>query len=233
MMNLIPGRKRGTGDVAMKWTMVAASGVGALGLGGLLAGPVAAQSRLIVPIVIQVPRTAAQPGAQPPSVIITTRTGSAPSGVSTTQITVQDATGAVRDASAPPRAGSGRPGVSTTQITVQDTTGAVRDASNASRGVSAIGRTQASSPSLGASSTQITVQSTTGGLLGPRGTPRTGASRPGSGTTEIRVEDTTGAVHDVRSPFTSFRDQTGISGQQTFVITSEAPIDAPIVILAQ
>ena len=227
----------------MKWTMVAASGLGALGLGGLLAGPVAAQSRLIVPIVIQVPRAAA-PGAPLPSVTITTRTGSAPSGRSTTQITVQDATGA---ASISPVAGSAPSGRSTTQITVQDatgaasifpvagsapsgrsttqmavqgTTGAVRDTGAASRGLSAIGRTQASAPGLG-------------GLLGPRGTPRTGASRPGSGTTEIRVEDTTGAVHDVRSPFTSFRDQTGISGQQTLVITSEAPIDAPIVILAQ
>ena len=168
----------------MRWTMVVASGLGVLGLVGILAGPALAQSRVIVPIVIQVPRTTS-PSAGTPSVHVTTQTMSPQPGVTATRITVQDTTGAVRAVGL-------RPPIQT-MSTVRS----------------------------GTPSVLVTIDR----RLGPKGT-----GTPGE--TQIIVNDVSQSVGTLGGPPAVSTSRTAGRGQQTFIITSEAPIDAPIVILA-
>jgi hypothetical protein len=75
---------------------VVASVLAGLGLAGVPAQPVAAQSRVVVPVVIQRPRPAPPRAAGTPSLHVTTRTASPQPGVTTTRVTVQDTSGAGR-----------------------------------------------------------------------------------------------------------------------------------------
>jgi hypothetical protein len=164
--------------------MVVASMLAGLGLGAP-AGPVAAQSRVVVPIVIQAPRAAAPPSSGTSSVHVTTRTASP------------------------------RPGVTTTRVTVRDSTGAGRTV-----GPSPAGRTLATVP-VGTPSVLVTVD---------RRREPDGTGAPGQ--TRVTVEDVSRANHVLGGPAPASVYQAASRGDQTLIITSEAPIDAPIVILA-
>jgi hypothetical protein len=167
----------------MRWTIVVASGLGVLGLVGILAGPALAQSRVILPIVIQAPRTTS-PSAATPSVHVTTQTTSPQPGVTATRITVENTTGAGRAVGLPP--------------TIQTMTGG----------------------GAGTRSVLVTIDR----RLGPKGT-----GTPGQ--TEVTVSDISHSGRAVGGPAVS-AFQGASRGQQMFIITSDAPIDAPIVILA-
>jgi hypothetical protein len=185
-----------------------------LGLAGLPAGPVLAQTRVVVPIVIQAPRVAS-PQAAPTSVQITTRTVSPRMGGTRTEVTVQDTTG-VRGFS---RVSRSAPPSGETRVTVQDTTGV--------RGFSSR-RPSVLSP--GAATTQVTVQDTTGvqGFSSIRSSPLPGATMtPG----QLPAPGDAGSTVVVPFPLT-LRPVTAGS-LQSLTITTEGPIDAPIVILAQ
>lgn len=168
----------------MRRTMVVASLLAGLGLTGALAEPAAAQSRVIVPIVIQSPRPAPSPVARTPSIHVTTRTTSPQPGVTTTRVTVRDTTGAGRTIGLPP---------------ARQTMSAVRS---------------------GTPSVLVTVDQ----RRGPDGTGAPGQTR-------VTVEDVSHSNRAVGGPApVSVQAGAGV-GQQTLIVTSEAPIDAPIVIL--
>jgi hypothetical protein len=210
-----------------------------LGLAGLPAGPVLAQTRVVVPIVIQAPRVAS-PQAAPTSVQITTRTVSPRTGGTRTEVTVQDTTG-VRGFS---RVSPSAPPSGETRVTVQDTTG-----------VHGFSRVSRSAPPSG--ETRVTVQDTTG----VRGfsSRRPGVLSPDATTTQVTVQDTTGVqgFSSVRSsplpgatmtpgqlhaagdagstvvvPFPVTLRPVTAGSLQSLTIRTEGPIDAPIVILA-
>ena len=168
----------------MKWTMVVASGLGALGLVGTPTGPAVAQSRVIVPIVIQAPRPAT-PSVGRSSVHVTTQTTSPQPGVTATRITVRNTTGAAQSVRQAPAIQTGT---------------VVRS---------------------GTPSILVTVDR----RLGPNGTGTPGETR-------VIVRDVSHSVGTVGGPPVVSMEQAAGRGQQTFVITSDAPIDAPIVILA-
>jgi hypothetical protein len=86
----------------MRRVPVAAIALAGLGLAGVAGEPVAAQSRVVVPIIIQ--RSAPQRSAGTPSLHVTTRTASPRPGVTTTRVTVRDTPGAGRDVSLSPTA---------------------------------------------------------------------------------------------------------------------------------
>ncbi len=234
-MILIPSIQGGrAGGVVMKRMAAMVSALVGLGLVGSAPEPVAAQTRVVVPIVIQVPR-AAPPRASTPSssVTVTTRTQPSPPGTTATRITVRDTSGAGRDLSASPTArtqataASGTssvlvrtqtqpspPGTTATRITVRDTSGAARDLS-----ASPTARTHATASS-GTSSVLVTVDRP----LGPAG--------PGTpGQTRVTVEDVSRAARALGGPVATSSQRTAGLGQQTWTITSDAPIAAPIVIL--
>jgi hypothetical protein len=169
----------------MRWTMVVVSGLGALGLGAILAVPAAAQSRVIVPIVIQAPRAGSPSGTRPTNVRVTTQTKSVQPGVTATRVTVTNTTDAGRTVGLPPAT-----------------------------------QTRSMVP-VGTPSVLVTVDR----RLGPNaaGTP---------GETRVIVSDVSQSVVTVGGPPVVSMGQVAGRGQQTFIITSEAPIDAPIVILA-
>jgi hypothetical protein len=184
-----------------------------LALAGLPAGPVLAQTRVVVPIVIQAPRVAS-PQAAPTSVQITTRTVSPRTGGTRTEVTVQDTTG-VHGFS---RVSRSAPPSGETRVTVQDTTGV--------RGFSSR-RPSVLSP--GATTTHVTVQDTTGvqGFSSVRSGPLPGATMtPG----QLPAAGDAGSTVVVPFPVT-LRPVTAGS-LQSLTITTEGPIDAPIVILA-
>ena len=168
----------------MRWTMVVASVLGALGFAGIPAGRAAAQSRVIVPIVIQAPRT-----------------GSASTGTPTVRATT--------------RTTSPQPGVTATQVTVTNTTGAGRTV-----GLPRATQTLTTVP-VGTPSVLVTVDR----RLGPDGSGAPGQTR-------VTVRDVSQSGRVLGGPPAASLLQGAGSGQQTFIITSEAPIDAPIVILA-
>ena len=168
----------------MRRGMVVASMLAGLGLGAP-AGPVAAQSRVVVPIVIQAPRAATPPSSGTSSVHVTTRTTSS------------------------------RPGVTTTRVTVRDSTGAGRTV-----GPSPAGRTLATVPA-GTPSVLVTVD---------RRREPDGTGAPGQ--TRVTVEDVSRANRVLGGPAPAAVYGAANRGDQTLIITSEAPIDAPIVILA-
>ncbi|HZS32525.1 MAG TPA: hypothetical protein VFC42_04035 [Methylomirabilota bacterium] len=128
---------------------------GALALA--LATPLAAQTRIIVPIIVSRPGAAAvravptgQAVTRGPSVAVTTRSVSPSPGVTETEVTVHETTGAVRATNVPPSvvtgatqpvgarsvlirvdrqptpASAGDAGPTTTRVTVRDGTGALR-----------------------------------------------------------------------------------------------------------
>ena len=169
----------------MRRGMVVASMLAGLGLGAP-AGPVAAQSRVVVPIVIQAPRAATPPSSGTSSVQVTTRTTSSRPGVTTTRVTVRDSTGAGRTVGPSP---AGR-----TLATVS--------------GRHALGPGHGGPPARAGRKRRP----------GPDAGDRRGrlAREP-----RARRPRTRGGLPDGRP-----------CGSQTLIITSEAPIDAPIVILA-
>ena len=169
----------------MRRTIVAAGILTSVALAGPAIVPAAAQSRVVVPIVIQAPR----PGA------------SSPSRTQTTHVTTRTA--------------SPQPGVTTTRVTVSDTTGAGRTV-GMSPAAQTLGTVSPGTPSV-----LVTVDR----RLAPDGS---GAS----GRTTIIVEDVSQSNRTVGGPAPVLVLRTASPGQQTLIITSEAPIDAPIVILA-
>src|SRR5262245_50898680 len=160
----------------MRWTTVVASGLGALGIVAIASGPAVAQSRVIVPIVIRVPRTPPS-SAGTPSVHVNTQTTSPQPGVTATRVTVQDTTGAGRTVGLPPPI--------QTMTTVR----------------------------AGTPSVLVTVDR----RLGPKG-----AGTPGE--TQIIVNDVSQSVSTLGGPPAVSTQQAAGRGQQTFIITSEAPI---------
>ena len=169
----------------MRRTIVAAGILTSVALAGPAIVPAAAQSRVVVPIVIHAPR----PGA------------SSPSRTQTTHVTTRTA--------------SPQPGVTTTRVTVSDTTGAGRTV-GMSTAAKTLGTVSPGSPSV-----LVTVDR----RLAPDGS---GAS----GRTKIIVEDVSQSNRTVGGPAPVSAVRTASPGQQTLIITSETPIDAPIVILA-
>jgi hypothetical protein len=165
--------------------MVVASMLAGLGLTGAPPGPAAAQSRVIVPIVIQAPRAAAPQSSGTASVHVTTRTTSS------------------------------RPGVTTTRVTVRDSTGAGRTV-----GPSPASRTLATIPA-GTPSVLVTVD---------RRREPDGTGAPGQ--TRVTVEDVSRSNRVLGGPAPVSVHRAASIGDQTVIITSEAPIDVPIVILA-
>jgi molybdopterin converting factor small subunit len=237
-MILIPSIQGGRGGrrgVAMRRSAVVASVLVSLGLAGPAVERASAQTRVVVPIVIQAPRATPSRASAPSSVHVTTRTGSSQPGVSTTHISVRDTSGASRSLSAQPsvrtlattpsgatslqvttRTESRGPGVTATRVTVHDTTGAGR-----TLGVPTPAGSLATAPH-GASSILVTVDRS----LGPAGTGVPGLTRVTTGDVSGAGRVTVGAL-----PVSSLR--TAGPGQQTVTITSEAPIETPIVILSQ
>jgi hypothetical protein len=169
----------------MKRTMVAASILTSLALAGAASAPAAAQSRVVVPIIIQAPRPVASLPSRTQSIHVTTRTASP------------------------------QPGVTTSRVTVRDTTGAGQTV-GPSPGAKTLGTVSADTPSV-----LVTVDR----RLAPDGS---GAS----GRTKIIVEDVSQSNRTLGGPAPVSALRTASPGQQTLIITSEAPIDAPIVILA-
>ncbi len=169
----------------MRQGMIVASVLAGLGLAGTSAGPATAQTRVIVPIVIQTQRAASPQSARTPSIHVTSRTASP------------------------------QPGVTTTRVTVRDTTGAGR-----SVGLSPASQTMATVPA-GTPSVLVTVDR----RRGPDG-----AGAPGQ--TRVTVEDVSHSNRALGGPAPVSVQRAAGFGQQTLIITSEAPIDAPIVILA-
>jgi hypothetical protein len=168
----------------MRRTIVAAGILTSVALAGSATVPAAAQSRVVVPIVIQAPRPGTSSPSRTQTIHVTTRTASP------------------------------QPGVTTTRVTVSDTTGAGRTV-----GMSPAARTLgAASP--GAPSVLVTVDR----RLEPQGS---GAS----GRTKIIVEDVSQSNRTLGGPAPVSALKTASPGQQTLIIKSEAPIDAPIVIL--
>jgi hypothetical protein len=168
----------------MKWTMVVASGLGALGFGVIPAGPAAAQSRVVVPIVIQAPRASSSSATATPTIRVQTGTTSP------------------------------QPGVTATRVTVTNTTGAGRTV-----GVTPPTSVRAMVP-LGTPSVLVTVDR----RLGPDGSGAPGETR-------LIVRDVSRSGQTLGGPPAMSVRQAASLGQQEFIITSEAPIDAPIVIL--
>ena len=80
----------------MKRMVVGASILTSLALAGVAPAPAAAQSRVVVPIIIQAPRPAATAPSRTQSIHVTTRTASPQPGVTTSRVTVRDTTGAGR-----------------------------------------------------------------------------------------------------------------------------------------
>jgi hypothetical protein len=169
----------------MRWTIFAAGILTSVVVPGLTAVPAAAQSRVVVPIVIQAPRPGTTSPSRTPTIHVTTRTASP------------------------------QPGVTATRVTVRDTTGGARTA-----GMSSGVKTLGSVAPPGTPSVLVTVD---------RRREPDGRGAPGQ--TKIIVEDVSRSSHTVGGPAPVSVNRTASPGQQTLIITSEAPIDAPIVIL--
>jgi len=171
--------------MAMRWTVAVGSVLGVLGFGGVLASPAAAQSRVIVPIVIQAPRAGVPSTTGTSTVHVTTRSTSPQPGVTTTRVTVTNTTNAGRAVGFPPAI-----------------------------------QTRSTVP-VGTPSVLVTIDR----RLGPDGSGAPGQTR-------VIVSDVSQSGRAVGGPPALSMLSTAGRGQETFIITSEAPIDAPIVILA-
>ena len=168
----------------MRWARAGAVGLGAVGLGVIPAGSAAAQSRVLVPIVIQAPRASSSSSAATPTIRVQTGTVSPQPGVTATRVTVTNTTGAGRTVGVTPPA--------TVRATVAP----------------------------GTPSVLVIVDR----RLGPDG-----GGVPGE--TRLTVRDVSRSQQTLGVPPATSVRQAASPGQQTFIITSEAPIDAPIVIL--
>jgi hypothetical protein len=169
----------------MRRAAVAVGVFAGLGLSGTAASPAVAQSRVIVPIVIQAPRAPTASSASTPSLRVTTRTTSP------------------------------QPGVTATRVTVGETRGFLRAV-----GLVPTTRTLATVPA-GTPSVLVTVDR----RLGPDGTGSPGRTR-------VTVKDVSESNRTVGGPAPlSFQRGAG-PRHTTLIITSDAPIDAPIVILS-
>jgi hypothetical protein len=181
----------------VKARRMAAGAVLGLGAAALLAGPAAAQSRVVVPIVI--PRaTAPAPraaGGLPPARAVT-----APSRGTSVVVTTER--------TAP------RSGVTETRVTVENAPGAVR--LGAPAGVASRG-----SVSRDAQSVLIRVER-------PTVPPPAGAA---PAPTRITVRDVSRAVRDAGPPPVESRAAAS-AGTHTVTIVGDAPVETPIVILA-
>ena len=104
--------------------------------------------------------------------------------------------------------------MATTRVTVRNTTGAGRTV-----GIPEGARTMATVPP-GTPSVLVTVD---------RRREPDGSGAPGQ--TKIIVEDVSRANRTLGGPAPLSQSRTASPGQQTLIVTSEAPIDAPIVIL--
>jgi hypothetical protein len=188
----------------MRRTTVVASVLAGLGLAGVAVGPVAAQSRVVVvPIITQPQRAAPPTSAGRQSVQVTSTPTSA--GRQSVQVTTTTV--------------SPQPGVTTTRITVQDTTGRLLGVSPP--------RTAAPQP--GVTTTRITVQDTTGRLLGVSPPPRMTVGADPGGQRQATVGDGPTLVVPV---LVTLPAASG-GGHQTVTITTDGPIDVPIVILTE
>ena len=223
---------------------------------GLFEGstPVAAQTRVVAPIIVRVPAPA--PGAS--SLVITTRTLSYRPGQTTTRVTVRDSSGAAQQsvspivrplATVPTGAPSlqvttqtltHRPGETITRVTVRDSSGAGQQ--SVSPIVRPLATVPTGAPSLqvttrtvlnrpGENITRVTVQGATGAggavVLVPATRP-TAAVPVGTPTVVVTADpspESDGSGAAIGTPVTVERLA------QTLIITTEAPIDAPIVIL--
>jgi hypothetical protein len=218
----------------MKRMMATLSVLVGLGLVAPSLEPVAAQTRVVVPIVIQAPRAAPVRSSAPStSVLVTTRSGPSQPGTTSTRITVRDTTGAGRVLGGSPtartlatapigtssvlvttRSGPSQPGTTSTRITVRDTTGAGRVL-----GGSPTAPTLGTVP-VGTPSALVTVDRQPG---------LPGTDVPGR--TRVTVTDVSRAGRVLGGPVSASSLQMAGSGQQSWTITSDGPIDAPIVIL--
>jgi hypothetical protein len=166
--------------------MIVASVLGVLSLGAFPAGPAAAQSHVVVPIVIRAPRASVPSTTGTPTVKVTTQTTSPRVDVTATRVTVTNTTGAPQTVGTPPGT-----------------------------------RVDAIVPS-GTRSVLITVDRS----RIPNGT---GAPRE----TRVTIRDVSHSVGAAGGRAGgSVRGVDSAQGGPTLIITSEAPIDAPIVILA-
>jgi hypothetical protein len=170
----------------MRRTIVASGIVGGLALVGASAAPAAAQSRVVVPIVIQAPRVTTSSPARPPSINVSTQTATPQPGVTTTRVTVRDTTGAGRTVGAP-------------------------------AAISTLGTIPTGTPS-----TLITVDR----RLAPDGSGAPGQTR-------ITVEDVSHSNRTLGGPAPLATLRTAGTGQETVIVTSDAPVDTPIVILSR
>ena len=214
----------------MRRTTVVAIVLTGVGLPGMSATPAAAQTRVVVPIIVRV-----SPSPAPSSLLITTRTASPRPGVTTTRVTVRDTSGAVQGQSVSPtvrplatvpvgapslqvttRTISPRPGQTMTRVTVRDTTGAGRSV-GFFPATGLIAAAPASTPSV-----PVTVDPP----LEPDGTGDAVRTRA------TVVEDVWPSSRVLGSPVPVSLLPGAGPGQQTVLIMSEAPINAPIVILA-
>jgi hypothetical protein len=228
----------------MRRAALVTSVIAGLGLAGLPSAPASAQGRVVVPIIIRQPGFAASPSA-PTSVQVTTRTVSPQPGVTRTDVRIQDTTGVAGYASG--RAGTREPGVS--RVTIQDTTGvagyATGRSSSSQPGVTRVtiqdttgvagyasGRPPATDPGL--TRTHVTIQDTTGtnGFSSARlGWTRAGVPQPVGVTPGPSTPPT---VDDGSRVIVPVMLRRGPGGQpQSLTITTDAPIDTPIVILGQ
>jgi hypothetical protein len=161
-----------------------------LALAGVPAAPAWAQSRVVVPIVIQAPRPTVPTATGTSSVAVRTQTLSPRPGVTTTLVTVTNTTGRALGVVPPVGASTRAPGPAP-----------------------GIGPTPRLGPNLGSAAMALP---------------------PGVVRSRVTLEDTAvgtpGVVGRAPTTLTVTRWHTGL-GQEKVSITSEAPIDAPIVIL--
>jgi hypothetical protein len=221
----------------MRRETVVLSVVMSLGLGGLSAIPASAQTRVVVPIIVRQPNLGTAAPART-SVQVTTRTVSPQPGVTRTHVTVRDTTGfsGYSGSATPPQ-----PGVS--QVIVRDTTGfrgysghapapqpgVTRVIIKDTTGFSGYSSGHVPAPQPGV--THVTVRDTTGfrGFLSGQAAARPQTAGRSAGSQGPPVVDD-GATVVVPFPVTL---RPGFGGaSRSLVITSDAPIDAPIIILA-
>ena len=168
----------------MKRMVASASILTSLAMAVVASAPADAQSRVVVPIIIQAPRPAAAAPSRTQSIHVTTRTTSP------------------------------QPGVTTSRVTVRDTTGAGRTV-GMSAGAKTLGSVSADTPSV-----LVTVD---------RRLEPDGSGAPGR--TKIIVEDVSQSNRTLGGPAPVSALRTASPGQQTLIITSEATIEATILIL--
>jgi hypothetical protein len=187
-----------------------------LALSGIPSAPAWAQARaVVVPIVIQAPRPAVAPSARIPSVSVTSRTLSPAPGLTTTRVTVENTTGRALGVLPPSRVGARDPAPAPPMA-------AVALPPSVTRSRITLQDTTVGAPRIpGRGGVPVGVGGLAGtavpvGGVGPVGAAVTGAGVPGRAPVTVEITQW----------------QTGL-GRQHVSITTDGPIDAPIVILTQ